>query len=278
MNDREQIKKHYNQISNKTPDERKSTANINIRNVNNFIKSCLIKEYMLPYCTVLDIGVGKGGDFKKYQAAKVSEVYGLDVANRSILDALERARSSGGLCFKLVLKVKDCFTSKFDLKKEFDFISIQFSFHYCFAKEEYVNITLDNIYRHLKPNGCVIITTPFKEEILKRKAEGRLSNKYYSIKFRQDDIKGTYGDAYSYTLVDSLDDCVEYLVDSKELIDKAAEKGLHIVLNQSFKEYYESRALLYTDLYNRMVPNELNNEELEVVNLHKIFVFKKAWV
>lgn len=274
MDDRETIKRHYNQIPNKSREERKHTMNINIRNANNFIKSCLIKLYVKPRDSVLDIGVGKGGDFKKYQIAKVREVYGLDIANRSILDALSRARESH-IDFKLVLKVKDCFTTEIDLRKKFDVVSIQFSFHYCFAKEQYVDITLDNIGRHLVSNGYVLITIPYKEEILKRAKDDKLSNRFYSIRLKDRCSEEVYGNAYYFTLVDSVNDCVEYLVDMRALTEKAQQRGLKLVQDTPFREFYEENAALYPELCSRLVPKALNREEEEVVSLHHVIVFKK---
>lgn len=274
MDDRESIKKHYNKIPNKSIQERKHTRNINIRNANNFVKSCLMKKCIYNVDNVLDFGIGKGGDLKKYDSIGVKEVYGVDIANRSILDALRRARDAK-LSFKLVLKVKDCFTSPFDLKKKFNVISIQFSFHYCFCKEEYVDITLDNISRHLKNDGRVLITIPSKEEILRRKELGRLSNKFYSINFKNKDSQEIYGNAYFYSLIDSLDECVEYLVDVDVLREKAIKKGLELDFRVNFREFFEENATLYPQIYENIVTKELNREENEVVDLHEILVFKK---
>jgi mRNA (guanine-N7-)-methyltransferase len=113
------------------------------------------------------LGFGKGGDLKKYNHLNIKELYGLDVANRSILDVLERARSTY-IYYKLVLKVQDCYNKEFDLEKRFHIISSQFSLHYCFEREEYLNITLGNIERHLFINGYLIITSPSKERILQK--------------------------------------------------------------------------------------------------------------
>lgn len=277
MEDRESIKKHYNQIPNRSVRERNTTQNVNIRNANNTIKSYLIRSFVKSGDQLLDIGVGKGGDFKKYHNSRVKEVYGLDIANRSLLDALNRARESF-LCFKLVLKIKDCFTTRFDLKKEFDVISVQFSFHYCFACEEYVDITLDNIERHLKPSGHLLITIPCKDTILKRVADKNQSNKFYSIRFKDESNSNIYGRAYYYTLVDSVHDCVEYLVDVPELTRKAQEKGLYMIENVDFKSFYEENILLYPEIPNSSPLDTLSKEEEDVVSLHRILVFKKEWL
>lgn len=275
MDAKESIKKHYNQISNKSVEERKNSPSINIRNHNNFIKSCLFRKYILPGDKVLDFGIGKGGDFKKYEKSQVDEVYGLDIANRSILDALSRARESCPPRFKLTLKAKDCFSKKFDLRKTFNIISIQFSFHYALAKEEYLDCTLGNIARHLSTSGYVLITIPCKEEILRRKAKKCLSNKFFKIEFLDPDKKDVFGYSYYYSLVDALTECIEYLVDVPEVEKKARELGLELVENTSFDDFFEENVILNQGLLNNMRLSPLSPEEKEVTSLHQVLVFKK---
>ncbi|KAM0680805.1 mRNA cap guanine-N7 methyltransferase [Glugoides intestinalis] len=275
MEEKESIKKHYNVRPNKSIQERKLTRNINIRNANNFIKSCLLKKYIQSTDNILDLGVGKGGDFKKYQILGVKEVYGFDIANRSILDALERARATN-LDFKLVLKVKDCFSTEFELNKTFNVISIQFSFHYCFVQEDYLNTTLKNISKHLKKDGVVLITIPSKKEILRRAECDQLSNQFYKIEFKKMDMIGVFGNAYYYTLVDSLDSCVEYLVDVDVLAEKALERGLVLEEQTPFDKFLAENRVLHESLYRKLVPVELNQDENDVVSLHEILVFRKT--
>lgn len=108
MDEQEEIRHLYNARPNMNERDRRSTRNINIRQANNFVKACLIKKYIRPHDRVLDLGVGKGGDFAKYKSSRISELYGLDIANRSILDAVERARE-GNYPFKIVLKTRDTY-------------------------------------------------------------------------------------------------------------------------------------------------------------------------
>lgn len=274
MEDKETIRRHYNKMPNRSIEERKQTRNFGIRNANNFIKLCLLKDYIRPGDVVLDLGIGKGGDFPKYQMLEVSEVYGLDIANKSILDALRRARDFT-YSFKIILKVKDCFGCEFDLRRQFHVISAQFTFHYCFSREKNVDIALGNIERHLKTGGKAVITIPDKDEILKREREGRLSNRYYSIKFKEGSGDEIYGNAYYYTLIDSVDECIEYLVDMDALIDKARQKNLEIVRCVSFKELLYDYSCLYPERYERTLRRTLNREEEEVVYLYQAVVFEK---
>lgn len=275
MDDREQIRKHYNQIPNRSINERRNLRNLTVRNTNNFIKQCLIKKYVQRLDIILDLGIGKGGDFRKYDHLGIREVYGLDIANRSILDALERARE-GRYKFHITLKVKDCFSTEFDLKKKFDVVTAQFSFHYCFAKEKYLDTTLSNIDRHLKPGGYFIMTIPSKREILKRLERNRLSNELFKIEFKNKDSKEIFGNAYYYTLVDSVNDCVEYLVDIDVLKEKTSKKGWILVEETPFQRFYEDSSSLYGDLFSKLVRREPTPTDMEVITLHDVVVFKKV--
>lgn len=273
MEDKDAIKRHYNQIANKSISERKLARNINIRNVHNFIKSCLFKTYIPPMSTVLDLGIGKGGDLKKYQNVGIRELYGVDMANRSIIDAIERAREMK-LGFKVALKTRDCYTQDLDLKRKFDIVSIQFSFHYCFSSESHVDTALSNISRHLSRGGYVLMTMPNRREILRRRENGTLSNRFYKIEFKAASPGQIYGNSYHYSLVDSVNDCVEYLVDMDELTRKMKLKGLELVEDTSFGDFYKNSLDRSQDLHDRMKIKALDKDEQEVVTLHHVVVYR----
>lgn len=275
MEDKDAVRRHYNQIANKSISERKLARNINIRNAHNFIKSCLFKNYIATMSTVLDLGIGKGGDLKKYQSVGIGELYGVDIANRSIIDAIERAREIDP-GFKVVLKTRDCYTQELDFRKKFDVISMQFTFHYCFAREEHVDVTLSNIVKHLARGGCVLMTMPCKREILRRREACTLSNRFYKIEFRTQNSNQLYGNAYRYSLVDSVDGCVEYLVDMDELTRKMGLRGLELVEDTPFEKFYKDNVILHKGLYDRMKIRALDRDEREVMALHHVVVYKLA--
>lgn len=274
MDDQEIIKAHYNSRANKSVTERQNTRNINIRNANNFIKTCLINKYIRRGDKVLDLGIGKGGDFRKYEKAGVSEIYGLDIANRSILDATARARE-GQYGFKIILKTKDAFGTEFKLKRAFDVVSAQFSFHYSFQSESTLDTTLKNIDSHLNYDGYLIFTTLDKNEILRRKRENKLKNSYYQIEFKGPESTEIYGNAYYYTLVDSVDDCIEYLVDMDELVRKLNGYGFVLVENKSFGKFKALERSNNSGSYRKIANRPLDEEEESVFNLHIVVVFQK---
>lgn len=274
MDDQEIIKTHYNSIANRSVRERAGTRNINIRNANNFIKSCLIRKYVRRDSTVLDLGIGKGGDFQKYRSAHVRELYGMDIADRSILDATERARE-GQYPFKITLKARDVFGRGFELRRSFDVVSSQFAFHYAFASEQTLDTALRNISAHTSCGGYFIFTTLDKDEILGRRQSGRLSNSYYKIEFKGDCADSIYGNAYYYTLVDSVDSCVEYMVDMGELERKMEGAGFRLVEKESFEGFRKKSMAAAGDGPGRMRWHELNPEERSVFDLHIVAAFQK---
>ncbi|KAI4290899.1 mRNA (guanine-N7-)-methyltransferase [Pancytospora philotis] len=274
MDDQQNIRSHYNARANKSVQERQKTKNINIRNLNNLVKTRLISEYTRPHDEVLDLGVGKGGDLGKYRSAQISLLYGIDIANRSILDATERARAAR--CpFKVILKTRDAYAAPFNLQRSFNVVSAQFSFHYSFPSKTVLDTAIENIRAHLQYNGYFILTTLDKDEILRRRAAGTLSNSYYRIEFRDEESEGVFGQRYYYTLVDSVDACVEYLVDMEVLEQKFARVGIRLVEKKSFSAFLQDVEPRGRERGRRGSIHSLNREEREVVDLHLVAVFQK---
>lgn len=279
MDDKAIIKHHYNSMANKSVEERKKTKNIRIREANNFVKLCLILKYVRERDSVLDIGVGKGGDFHKYRQAMIKELYGLDIANRSILDAIERARE-GEFPFKITLKTRDALSREFTLNRAFQVVSSQFCFHYAFADERTLDTAIRNIDSHLQYDGHFIFTTLDRDEILRRRLAGALSNRYYKIEFKLDDNEengaSPYGQAYYYTLVDSVSSCIEYLVDIPTLQKKFADYGFVLVEKTSFREFRETESARTPQLQKKSDSISMSAEEEAVFDLHIVVAFRKC--
>ncbi|KAF9764797.1 mRNA cap guanine-N7 methyltransferase [Nosema granulosis] len=260
------IKEHYNRIK-KTPKERIQSKVANIRYTNNFIKAVLIRSYVRPHMLVLDIGCGKGGDLKKFDKAGILEYYGLDIAELSIYDARIRHNNMNN-CYRAFFDTADVYAENFELNKEFDIVSCQFSLHYAFQSPEHVKNTVININRHLKAGGYFFFTVPNREEILKRYEENNLENKYYKIRY-------TGGQEYFFTLQDCVEDCVEYFVDLDVLSEMFLNYNIKIVRREKFEVFLEHNLKKYSDLANNMRVRELNKEEEEVISLYEIVVYKK---
>ena len=77
---------------------RKESRIYHMRNLNNWIKSMLIQDYVsklansgsLDCLTVLDLGCGKGGDLLKWDKSRAKHVVGLDIADTSIEQCKQR--------------------------------------------------------------------------------------------------------------------------------------------------------------------------------------------
>lgn len=271
MGDQAGICAHYNARPNSDPAARAQSRTIRLRNVHNFLKRQLILRYTRPGDTVLDIGVGKGGDLQKYRQAQISELYGVDIACCSILDATDRARDAN-LPYRVILKTRDAFAQPLDLLREFDIISCQFTFHYAWASETTLNTALGNIARHLRVGGHVLMTVPSKREILARAERRQLANAIYKIEpcGTISDLRTgpLFGNAYRYSLVDALDSCVEYLVDLAEQERRMRDLGLVVVEDTAFEEF-----LPEAQRAQRRLP--LSRDELEVFRLYRVVVYRR---
>ena len=61
-----------------------------LRNLNNFLKSCLISGRTKQLYSVLDLCCGKGGDLLKWANARIRHYVGIDIAHNSVRGAVAR--------------------------------------------------------------------------------------------------------------------------------------------------------------------------------------------
>ena len=278
----EQIKKHYENAEGLGKKERELLETISVRKMNNFIKTVLINEHVPEESSILDIGCGKGGDLKKFAHRNILEYVGIDISKKSIQNAEERYKSSF-LRFRGRFLEADVYNRVLNLEKLFDIVSIQFSFHYAFSSEESLRTSLENIKTHLKAKGKLIATVPDSEVLLRRykKYGNNYGNKFYSIKFTEtlEEISAKeckVGTAYRFTLKDSLDDCIEYLVGMKFLKSECEKSGLKITEHTDFMTYFNTHVKKYLWLHRRMLPVRLETEELKVCELYSVLVIEKV--
>lgn len=276
------IKEHYDSIQDVGLAKREIMETINIRKMNNFIKSMLINEHVPENATVLDVGCGKGGDLKKFAARKIKRYYGLDISENSIDDAKKRYQSCY-FRFKADFLAKDAYNSLFHIGMDFDVISIQFSFHYAFMSLSTLRTTLQNIKTHLRPNGKVIASVPDSEVLLRRykRYGNNYGNNFYSVNFmlpyeQIQSVSCRLGIEYTFTLSNSLDNCVEYLVDMNTLSRECNAMGLEVVEYVDFLTYFNRHVKKYISLYNKMIQKRLTDDELKVCELYSVLVIKNV--
>ncbi|KAF2343535.1 mRNA (guanine-N(7))-methyltransferase domain, partial [Trinorchestia longiramus] len=89
---KDKIAAHYNAVRQMTIAERKNSKIIKIRTFHNFIKTMLLTEH--PGLSVLDLCCGKGGDIGKFSKMGTKTYVGVDIADKSLECARERAEKT----------------------------------------------------------------------------------------------------------------------------------------------------------------------------------------
>lgn len=278
----QKITKHYESVKEVGKAKRELLKTIQIRKMNNFIKSVLINEHVRESDVVLDIGCGKGGDLQKFASRNILEYVGIDISKNSIQHAKERHRSSS-IRFRAHFIESDAYGTLLTLNKLFDVISIQFSFHYAFSSMSTLDTSLRNIRSHLKTGGKLIATIPNSEVLLRRymKYGNNYGNEFYQVRFLESceqisSKKCRMGISYNFTLQDSLDDCIEYLVDIAHLKKECKAKGLEVMEYTDFITYFNENVKKHFYLHKKMLPKRLDDKELKVCEIYSILVIKKV--
>lgn len=214
QHDRFLVRNHYNQRPDQGHINRQQSPIIKLRSFNNWVKSMLIHQYARPGDIALDLGCGKGGDLLKWNRSKVAGFIGIDIAEVSIQQAMERSKSSR-LGFWAKFIVGDPFEKPIEevLQSEIfpvDVVSCQFCLHYSFESESRARMLLSNVSRILRV-GCYFIgTIPNSEVIIKhiRRLEPntkKWGNSIYSVEFERDpprdgNFNPPFGHKYTFFL------------------------------------------------------------------------------
>ena len=206
---------------------------------------------------------------KKWEIARPSHYLGIDIAESSISDAKVRLRAMKTR-MNAHFDVADCFHSPLYIRADgrgvandslgrpespflFDVISCMFSFHYAFENEASVKTSLENVSRHLKPNGIFIITIPKASVIehLKEKAMMAKSfpyvagNSLFEVEFHQDELTASMADdsfpiiKYHFSLKEAVKRCPEFSVPMEVLFPIAVSKGLSCESEMDFLKFFE---------------------------------------
>lgn len=169
-----------------------------MRAYHNWIKSNMIITYCKNKESVLDIGVGRGGDINKFILANVSEVVGIDVDNNGLYVSEDcasyryrnakkknpkipnmsfiNANAKGLFNVKSQEKIipdmndnnKKLIQEKLSGNKKYNVINCQFSLHYYLSDETSWKNFCKNINDHAMTNAYFLITT-FDGKIIKDK-------------------------------------------------------------------------------------------------------------
>jgi len=130
---------------------------MDLRKTHNNYKRQLINQWVKNDMYVLDCGCGRGGDWWKWQAARV-RLAAIDPDHDSLDEAERRAREMG---------LNVWFLGQGDIRQAafagpFDVVCYNFSLHYIFENELVLEHSLKALKVALKPGGLLIGITPEK--------------------------------------------------------------------------------------------------------------------
>ncbi|KAI5190745.1 mRNA (guanine-N7-)-methyltransferase [Nematocida sp. AWRm77] len=274
---RSYVAEHYNQIKSIGVKNRQSSKIISVREVNNFVKNKLLEKYVAPKSVVFDLGCGKGGDLSKYKFRAIKHYFGCDVADVSLKEALSRASNCQ---FKADFITADFAQQNIKLEEKADVVVAQFSLHYAFSSEEALTKAVKNIDRNLKDNGVFLATLPNEDVILRRAAKAEFApfgNTLYKIEPLVPELKEeAYGQSYNFYLEEAVVGCMEYLASTKLLTSLLGRYGIVPIMESDFLTILNTEIKADPGVYNSMVRNTLNREELQIVELYKAVAYRKA--
>lgn len=257
----ERVRLHYNQRTFQSRREKRTESKIlKLRSFNNCIKYILVNKFAKTNGTVLDLGCGKGGDMAKWDSINTENYVGIDISDFSIKEAVKRYSKSRykfhaifltGDAFKTpVPKLLTGFEDQVPPDYQFDTVSMQFCLHYAFESEETIRSLLENVSKSLKVGGMFIGTIP-SSDFIKWKFEKlqpdelKWGNSIYSVEFPKKTIVDgsfvpTYGNTYTYFLVDAVDNVPEFVVPFEVFRGLCEEYNLELRFKKNFIETFNT--------------------------------------
>ncbi|SPQ93287.1 unnamed protein product (mitochondrion) [Plasmodiophora brassicae] len=255
---------------------RSASDAVQLRRLNNWIKTVQINMFVSEGDCVLDLCSGKGGDLGKYLKRRIGYYVGCDVSLASAKEAIERYnQSTPG--FGATLVVTDCFATNLDdvLPEaiQFDAVSCQFSLHYSFETEARARRMIENVSRRLKPGGHFYGTCPDANVIVDRMRAA----------YRDDPSATSFGNDYFQVTV-GRPGAFDYGQLKKSQGPFGHRAGLDVVsimnLHQFFTTYSSaSKHPDFADLLRSMrvldARRRIPEQQFEVAGLYIAFCFKK---
>eukprot|EP01134_Creolimax_fragrantissima_P007829 CFRG7829T1 len=284
------VAQHYNARPDVGVVAREESPIYALKCFNNWLKATMIQKYVKEGFCVLDLCCGKGGDLNKWSKARIGRLVGADIAEVSIQHCNQRYGDMRGYKPKAEFHVADCAKTRlrdiYSFQPQFDAVSCQFSFHYCFENESKAKMMMQNAVECLKPGGVFFGTTTNACALVKqlRAAEGKsFGNSVYNVNFSQDDKESfaEYGCKYNFSLVDAIDDCPEYLIHPSVLAKLANEHNMDMVKYERFHDFF-ARYEQDSEAAERMIrmhvlgeAGTIPRDQWEAIGQYVAFVFVK---
>ena len=229
-----------------------------LRTFHNDVKMIMISKYSsyvkeASTISLLDIGVGRGGDMHKWNKCNIRNVIGIDVNKVYIHEAIKRLKRisymNSNKCYKFYYTFPDLmfqsFCAKMQIKchNNFDLVSCMFAFHYFWKNEHTLRDIIKQISDSLKDGGYFIGVAPQGEAIQSLLGGSKTYTTPNMQIERKYDTVSKIGDAISFMLSGTLyfgENMMsdEYLIFKDVFVSIALEHDLHCVEYTGFKDYY----------------------------------------
>ena len=233
-----------------------------IRILSNDMKRILIDEYC-PEKTILDLGVGRGGDLGKYTKIKVNHLYGVEPNPENLAECRKRLENNSYMKPRTDLlnamaqetaKIRDFLNNQ-----QVDVVTSFLSLSFFFFTERDLNSFIETIVSSLKEGGVFIGTT-----IIGSKTRQLLESRNGLFEFEGGSIK--WGEGKKRVLVSMKDTIVgenqeESLVDFELLTERLKEHKIVLIKREEF-------------VWDR---TQLTESENTFNSLYETFIFKKQY-
>lgn len=288
--DHKRIKMHYDarpQIAKSCYFE-SSISHLKI--LNNWVKALLISIYTPKHARVIDLCGGCGGDLSKWKHAQVAELLLVDVSPEQIKHARARYQKQFTSHLPRATFWEDDVTSTMFhariheyLEEEeilFDVVSCQFAFHYCFQTQDKVQQALATVSLVLRSGGRFFLTVPDAQILKQKMFQSKVSNECTHLQYTgRIPAVPTFGARYTFSLDGAIDNCPEYLVESKVLIHMASAQNLVLESQENFHSFFSSHINSehgkHLASVMKLTPVKKDTSLWETFGMYKVFVFQK---
>jgi mRNA (guanine-N7-)-methyltransferase len=209
--------------------------------------------------TLLDIGVGRGGDMMKWHKNKIQKVIGIDISKSAVLEAIQRLKKQNHLSnrdYKFYFTKENSIFQDFlnginvSTTNTFDIITSMFSFHYFWKSKDILCNIIHQISDSLKPGGYFVGTCPdgdfIHDDLLKNNI---IRNDAILIERKFIKNEKDIGNKINFLMTGTLyfgENMLseEYLVYKDIFIALCEHNNLVLIEYQRFSEYHDHKFLL----------------------------------
>jgi len=279
----------------------KDNITVNIRGFHNRIKDGQYQKYVMPGNTLMEIGVGRGGDLHKWKKSKPSLVLGIDFSQTNLVmrngacvrylnekkrfsEKMPKALFAQGDMTKLFeeqesryLKIVfgeepplTPYLSEFKIKY-WDAVACQFAIHYACESEETFKVFIENIKNHCKSvffgtclDGMAVYSLLSGKDRYILRSNGKTFAQLEK-KYTDDGAwQPEFGQRIDVTLESTEKANVEFLVPFEKVQAMFQEAGFDLLETKPFGELYSSQSGI-----------SLDSAQQEYSFLHRTFAFKR---